>query len=180
MNVVILAAGMGKRMQSALPKVLHPLAGKPLLQHVIDTARSLNPTKLCVIYGHGGAAVPSAVHEWGTEAGIVIDTALQQPQLGTGHAVMQALPQIDENAPTLVLYGDVPLTTSASLQRLVDAAGDDKLAILTVVQDNPFGLGRIIRENGTSSASSKKRMPAKKSARSRKSTAASWSSRPNI
>jgi bifunctional UDP-N-acetylglucosamine pyrophosphorylase/glucosamine-1-phosphate N-acetyltransferase len=148
MNVVILAAGMGKRMQSALPKVLHPLAGKPLLQHVIDTARSLSPTKLCVIYGHGGAAVPSAVHEWGTEAGISIDTALQQPQLGTGHAVMQALPQIDENAPTLVLYGDVPLTTSASLQRLVEAAGTDKLAILTVVQDNPFGLGRIVRENG--------------------------------
>jgi bifunctional UDP-N-acetylglucosamine pyrophosphorylase/glucosamine-1-phosphate N-acetyltransferase len=148
MNVVILAAGMGKRMQSALPKVLHPLAGKPLLQHVIDTARSLNPTKLCVIYGHGGAAVPSAVHEWGTEAGITIDTALQQPQLGTGHAVMQALPQIDENAPTLVLYGDVPLTTSASLQRLVEAAGNDKLAILTVEQANPFGLGRIIRENG--------------------------------
>jgi bifunctional UDP-N-acetylglucosamine pyrophosphorylase/glucosamine-1-phosphate N-acetyltransferase len=148
MNVVILAAGMGKRMQSALPKVLHPLAGKPLLQHVIDTARSLNPTKLCVIYGHGGAAVPSAVHEWGLHAGITIDTALQQPQLGTGHAVMQALPQIDENAPTLVLYGDVPLTTSASLQRLVEAAGNDKLAILTVEQNNPFGLGRIIRENG--------------------------------
>jgi bifunctional UDP-N-acetylglucosamine pyrophosphorylase/glucosamine-1-phosphate N-acetyltransferase len=148
MNVVILAAGMGKRMQSALPKVLHPLAGKPLLQHVIDTARSLNPTKLCVIYGHGGAAVPSAVHEWGTNAGITIDTALQQPQLGTGHAVMQALPQVDENASTLVLYGDVPLTTSASLQRLVEAAGNDKLAILTVEQANPFGLGRIIRENG--------------------------------
>jgi bifunctional UDP-N-acetylglucosamine pyrophosphorylase/glucosamine-1-phosphate N-acetyltransferase len=101
-----------------------------------------------VIYGHGGAAVPSAVHEWGTDAGITIDTALQQPQLGTGHAVMQALPQIDEDAPTLVLYGDVPLTTSASLQRLVEAAGKDKLAIMTVEQNNPFGLGRIIRENG--------------------------------
>jgi bifunctional UDP-N-acetylglucosamine pyrophosphorylase/glucosamine-1-phosphate N-acetyltransferase len=148
MNVVILAAGMGKRMQSALPKVLHPLAGKPLLQHVISTARSLKPSKLCVIYGHGGAAVPSAVHQWTEDGGVGIDTALQQPQLGTGHAVMQALPQIDENAPTLVLYGDVPLTTSASLQRLVEAAGSDKLAILTVVQDNPFGLGRIIREDG--------------------------------
>jgi bifunctional UDP-N-acetylglucosamine pyrophosphorylase/glucosamine-1-phosphate N-acetyltransferase len=148
MNVVILAAGMGKRMQSALPKVLHPLAGKPLLQHVINTARSLNPKKLCVIYGHGGAAVPSAVHAWSVDGGVNIDTALQQPQLGTGHAVMQALPQIDAEAPTLVLYGDVPLTTSASLQRLVDAAGSDKLAILTVVQDNPFGLGRIVRENG--------------------------------
>jgi bifunctional UDP-N-acetylglucosamine pyrophosphorylase/glucosamine-1-phosphate N-acetyltransferase len=135
-------------MQSALPKVLHPLAGKPLLQHVIDTARSLNPKKLCVIYGHGGAAVPSAVHEWGIEGGVTIDTALQQPQLGTGHAVMQALPQIDDNAPTLVLYGDVPLTTSVSLQRLAAVAGNDKLGILTVVQDNPFGLGRIVRENG--------------------------------
>ena len=148
MNVVILAAGMGKRMQSALPKVLHPLAGKPLLQHVINTALSLQPGKLCVIYGHGGAAVPSAVAGWSAPGGIAIDTALQQPQLGTGHAVMQALPQIDPAAPTLVLYGDVPLTTSASLQRLVEAAGSDKLAILTVVQDNPFGLGRIVRENG--------------------------------
>jgi bifunctional UDP-N-acetylglucosamine pyrophosphorylase/glucosamine-1-phosphate N-acetyltransferase len=147
MNVVILAAGMGKRMQSALPKVLHPLAGKPLLQHVIDTARSLSPSKLCVIYGHGGAAVPSAVQAWSAQ-GVAIDTALQEPQLGTGHAVMQALPQIDENAPTLVLYGDVPLTTAASLRRLVEAAGDDKLAILTVEQANPFGLGRIVRENG--------------------------------
>lgn len=148
MNVVILAAGMGKRMQSALPKVLHPLAGKPLLRHVIDTARSLSPKKLCVIYGHGGAAVPSAVQAWSGEGEVAIDTALQQPQLGTGHAVIQALPHIDQQAPTLVLYGDVPLTTSASLQRLIEAAGDDKLAILTVVQDNPFGLGRIVRENG--------------------------------
>jgi bifunctional UDP-N-acetylglucosamine pyrophosphorylase/glucosamine-1-phosphate N-acetyltransferase len=148
MNVVILAAGMGKRMQSALPKVLHPLAGKPLLQHVINTARSLQPGKLCVIYGHGGAAVPSAVAAWTAAGELAIDTALQQPQLGTGHAVMQALPQIDATQPTLVLYGDVPLTTAASLRRLVEAAGDDKLAILTVVQDNPFGLGRIVREDG--------------------------------
>jgi bifunctional UDP-N-acetylglucosamine pyrophosphorylase / glucosamine-1-phosphate N-acetyltransferase len=148
MNVVILAAGMGKRMQSALPKVLHPLAGKPLLQHVIDTALSLNPARVCVIYGHGGAAVPSAVQAWGGAAGVTIDTALQEPQLGTGHAVMQALPQVDATAPTLVLYGDVPLTAAASLRRLVEAAGSDKLAILTVEQDNPFGLGRIVREDG--------------------------------
>ncbi|MEH6433428.1 bifunctional UDP-N-acetylglucosamine diphosphorylase/glucosamine-1-phosphate N-acetyltransferase GlmU [Massilia sp. DD77] len=148
MNVVILAAGMGKRMQSALPKVLHPLAGKPLLQHVIDTARSLKPSKLCVIYGHGGAAVPEMVGKLAESTGAAIDTALQQPQLGTGHAVMQAVPQIDENVPTLVLYGDVPLTTADSLRRLVEAAGSDKLAILTVEQANPFGLGRIVRENG--------------------------------
>jgi bifunctional UDP-N-acetylglucosamine pyrophosphorylase/glucosamine-1-phosphate N-acetyltransferase len=148
MNVVILAAGMGKRMQSALPKVLHPLAGKPLLQHVINTARTLAPGKLCVIYGHGGAAVPTMVAGLAAEGHAPIDTALQEPQLGTGHAVMQAVPQLDENAPTLVLYGDVPLTTAASLRGLVEAAGSDKLGILTVEQSNPFGLGRIVREGG--------------------------------
>ncbi|HZV65584.1 MAG TPA: bifunctional UDP-N-acetylglucosamine diphosphorylase/glucosamine-1-phosphate N-acetyltransferase GlmU [Telluria sp.] len=148
MNVVILAAGMGKRMQSALPKVLHPLAGKPLLQHVIDTARTLAPSKLCVIYGHGGAAVPELVKRLNDGTHAAIDTALQEPQLGTGHAVMQAVPQLDDNAPTLILYGDVPLTAAASLRRLVDAAGADKLAILTVEQANPFGLGRIVREGG--------------------------------
>jgi bifunctional UDP-N-acetylglucosamine pyrophosphorylase/glucosamine-1-phosphate N-acetyltransferase len=148
MNVVILAAGMGKRMQSALPKVLHPLAGKPLLQHVIETARSLAPGKLCVIYGHGGAAVPTMVGQLAGTWQATIDTALQEPQLGTGHAVMQALPKLDEDQPTLVLYGDVPLTTSASLRKLVDAAGKDKLAIMTVEQANPFGLGRIVRDNG--------------------------------
>jgi bifunctional UDP-N-acetylglucosamine pyrophosphorylase/glucosamine-1-phosphate N-acetyltransferase len=148
MNVVILAAGMGKRMQSALPKVLHPLAGKPLLQHVIDTARELAPSKLCVIYGHGGAAVPEMVKLQNNGEHAIIDTALQEPQLGTGHAVMQAAPQLDDNAPTLILYGDVPLTTAASLRRLVDAAGSDKLAILTVEQANPFGMGRIVRDGG--------------------------------
>ncbi len=148
MNVVILAAGMGKRMQSVLPKVLHPLAGKPLLQHVIDAAWSLAPRKLCVIYGHGGAAVPAMVEKLCVDGQARIDTALQEPQLGTGHAVMQALPQLDEDVPTLVLYGDVPLTTPASLHRLVEAAGSDKLAILTVEQANPFGLGRIVREGG--------------------------------
>ncbi|WP_208278977.1 bifunctional UDP-N-acetylglucosamine diphosphorylase/glucosamine-1-phosphate N-acetyltransferase GlmU [Massilia oculi] len=148
MNVVILAAGMGKRMQSALPKVLHPLAGKPLLRHVIDTARSMSPQKLCVIYGHGGAAVPDMVSALAQETGVTIDTALQQPQLGTGHAVMQAVPQLDDGSATLVLYGDVPLTTADTLRRLVEAAGSDKLGILTVEQANPFGLGRIVRENG--------------------------------
>ncbi|MDQ1829959.1 bifunctional UDP-N-acetylglucosamine diphosphorylase/glucosamine-1-phosphate N-acetyltransferase GlmU [Massilia scottii] len=149
MNVVILAAGMGKRMQSALPKVLHPLAGKPLLQHVIDTARALAPSKLCVIYGHGGAAVPEMLKRQDSTGHAAIDTALQEPQLGTGHAVSQAVPQLDEDVPTLILYGDVPLTAVASLKRLVDAAGTDKLGILTVVQANPFGLGRIVREGGT-------------------------------
>ena len=142
MNVVILAAGMGKRMQSALPKVLHPIAGKPMLSHVIDTAHSLSASRLCVIYGHGGAAVLELLAQRADK----VATALQEPQLGTGHAVMQALPELDESVPTLVLYGDVPLTTSASLQALVQAAGADKLGILTVVQDDPFGLGRIVRD----------------------------------
>jgi bifunctional UDP-N-acetylglucosamine pyrophosphorylase/glucosamine-1-phosphate N-acetyltransferase len=142
MNVVILAAGVGKRMRSALPKVLHPLAGKPLLSHVVDTARMLSPSALCVIYGHGGEMVPEALQA----SGIVF--AKQAPQLGTGHAVMQALPHLDDNAPTLVLYGDVPLTTAKSLQRLLDIADKDKLAILTVELDDPTGYGRIVREQG--------------------------------
>jgi bifunctional UDP-N-acetylglucosamine pyrophosphorylase/glucosamine-1-phosphate N-acetyltransferase len=144
MNVVILAAGMGKRMQSALPKVLHPLAGKPLLQHVLDTARSLSASQLCVIYGHGAAAVQALLAKQPQP----VATALQEKQLGTGHAVMQGLPELDDNVPTLILYGDVPLTTTASLQALITAAGNDKLGILTVVQDDPTGLGRIVRENG--------------------------------
>ncbi len=142
MNIVILAAGMGKRMQSALPKVLHPLAGKPLLSHVIDTARQLSPSTLCVIYGHGGEQVPQLLQTRD------LSFAKQEPQLGTGHAVMQAVPQLDDHAPTLILYGDVPLTTAASLQRLLDIAGADKLGILTVDLDNPTGYGRIVRENG--------------------------------
>ncbi len=148
MNVVILAAGMGKRMQSALPKVLHPLAGKPLLSHVIDTARGLAPSKLCVIYGHGGAAVLKLLEKQNSAQAVQIEAALQEQQLGTGHAVMQALPLLDESVPTLILYGDVPLTSAAALHRLVVAAGSDKLGILTVEQDNPFGLGRMVRENG--------------------------------
>lgn len=148
MNVVILAAGMGKRMQSALPKVLHPLAGKPLLSHVIDTARTLAPSKLCVIYGHGGAAVLKLLDQYKSGQSLDIAAAEQAQQLGTGHAVQQALPLLDDNVPTLILYGDVPLTSSDSLQKLVQAAGDKQLAILTVEQDDPFGLGRIVRENG--------------------------------
>jgi bifunctional UDP-N-acetylglucosamine pyrophosphorylase/glucosamine-1-phosphate N-acetyltransferase len=142
MNVVILAAGMGKRMQSALPKVLHPLAGKPLLSHVIDTARALSPATLCVIYGHGGDMVPQLL------GSPDIAFARQEPQLGTGHAVMQALPHLVDDMPTLVLYGDVPLTTARSLQRLLDIANKNKLAILTVELDDPTGYGRIVRENG--------------------------------
>ena len=142
MNIVILAAGMGKRMQSALPKVLHPLAGKPLLSHVIDTARALSPTGLCVIYGHGGEAVPESMRSPD------IKFARQEPQLGTGHAVMQAVPHLRDDVPTLILYGDVPLTTRDSLQQLLDSAGSDKLGILTVELKDPTGYGRIVRQQG--------------------------------
>jgi len=140
MNVVILAAGMGKRMQSALPKVLHPLAGKPLLSHVVDTARTLVPTSLCIIYGHGGEAVPAAL------AAADLHFARQEPQLGTGHAVMQAVDQLDESVPTLVLYGDVPLTRAETLGALVGAAGNDHLGVLTVHLNDPTGYGRIVRD----------------------------------
>jgi bifunctional UDP-N-acetylglucosamine pyrophosphorylase / glucosamine-1-phosphate N-acetyltransferase len=139
MNIVILAAGQGKRMHSNLPKVLHPVAGKALAQHVIDTARTLAPEKLIVVYGHGGDAVKA------TLAAPDIAWAEQAQQLGTGHAVAQALPELCPAAQTLVLYGDVPLTTAATLKRLLQA-GRDGLAILTVDLADPNGYGRIVRD----------------------------------
>ena len=139
MNVVILAAGQGKRMHSNLPKVLHPVAGKALAQHVIDTARSLMPEKLVVVYGHGGEAVRSTLNE--TD----VLWAKQEPQLGTGHAVAQALPELSGEGHTLVLYGDVPLTKASTLKRLLQA-GKDGLAILTVELVDPAGYGRIVRD----------------------------------
>lgn len=138
MNVVILAAGKGKRMHSNLPKVLHPLAGKPLLGHVLDTARSLSPESLCVVVGHGGEVVRQAV------AAPDVQFGEQSPQLGTGHAVQQALPYLGQGSHTLVLYGDVPLVQASTLKRLL-AAAQDGLAVLTVALDNPQGYGRILR-----------------------------------
>lgn len=138
MNIVILAAGQGKRMYSKLPKVLHPLAGKALAQHVIDTARGLQPQKLVVVYGHGGDVVRQ------TLSAPDIHWAEQAQQLGTGHAVAQALPQLTESDVTLVLYGDVPLTQAETLKRLLLAAKDG-LAILTVNLADPSGYGRIVR-----------------------------------
>jgi bifunctional UDP-N-acetylglucosamine pyrophosphorylase/glucosamine-1-phosphate N-acetyltransferase len=139
MNIVILAAGQGKRMHSNLPKVLHPIAGKALAQHVIDTARTLAPEKLIVVYGHGGDIVKT------TLAAPDLAWAEQAQQLGTGHAVAQALPELGPAAQTLVLYGDVPLTTAATLKRLLQA-GRDGLAILTVDLADPAGYGRIVRD----------------------------------
>jgi bifunctional UDP-N-acetylglucosamine pyrophosphorylase/glucosamine-1-phosphate N-acetyltransferase len=139
MNIVILAAGQGKRMHSNLPKVLHPLAGKALVAHVIDTARSLSPQTLCLVYGHGGEAVRA------TLAAPDLAWALQEPQLGTGHAVQQALPHLPAQGTTLVLYGDVPLIQAETLKRLLHGA-QDALAILTVELADAEGYGRIVRD----------------------------------
>lgn len=139
MNIVILAAGQGKRMHSNLPKVLHPLAGKALVAHVIDTARSLQPETLTLVYGHGGEAVRSTLESPD------LSWALQSPQLGTGHAVQQALPFLKAGGVTLVLYGDVPLIQAETLKRLIHAA-QGGLAILTVSLDDPSGYGRIVRD----------------------------------
>ncbi|MBI5786258.1 MAG: NTP transferase domain-containing protein, partial [Rhodocyclales bacterium] len=142
MNVVILAAGQGKRMHSDLPKVLHPIAGKPMLAHVADTARKLGAGNTCVVYGHGGEQVREAL------AAPDLTWAKQEPQLGTGHAVLQALPQLDPAAPTLVLYGDVPLIRAETLARLLKVSQDGTLALLTVRLPNPKGYGRIVRAQG--------------------------------
>ncbi len=141
MHVVILAAGQGKRMRSALPKVLQPLAGRPLLAHVLATARSLGAVKLCVVYGHGGELVQKAL------AAPDLDWALQAEQLGTGHAVQQAQSYLPQTGPVLVLYGDVPLTRRETLIELVEAAGDKGFSLLTVEMDDPTGYGRIVRND---------------------------------
>ena len=129
-------------MRSDLPKVLHPLAGKAMLAYVLDTARSLGAQKICVVIGHGGDAIRTAL------SAPDIDWAVQEPQLGTGHALLQALPYLDSEAPTLVLYGDVPLTQAATLQGLIDSARNSHLALLTAQMPNPHGYGRIVRVDG--------------------------------
>lgn len=125
-------------MYSNKPKVLHALAGKPLVRHVLDCASTLQPQRICVVYGHGGEAVPQALSEY--DAQFVI----QEPQLGTGHAVQQAMPQLTSDGRTLVLYGDVPLVQQATLRRMQEAG--DGLVLLTVMLDNPTGYGRIVRD----------------------------------
>ncbi len=141
LNVVILAAGRGTRMHSDKPKVLHALAGKTLVQHVLDCAHKLDPQTICVVYGHGGEAVPKALNTSD------IFFVLQEPQLGTGHAVQQAMPHLDDDSKTLVLYGDVPLIQHTTLHQMQQAGSG--LTLLTVNMANPTGYGRIVRnENG--------------------------------
>jgi bifunctional UDP-N-acetylglucosamine pyrophosphorylase/glucosamine-1-phosphate N-acetyltransferase len=140
MEVVILAAGMGKRMRSALPKVLQPLAGRPMLAHVLASARALGGGRICVVYGHGGETVRARL-----DAPDLVWVE-QSPQLGTGHAVQQALPQLSDGEQALVLYGDVPLIGVPTLTRLTEAAGQARLALLTVELADPTGYGRILRD----------------------------------
>jgi bifunctional UDP-N-acetylglucosamine pyrophosphorylase / glucosamine-1-phosphate N-acetyltransferase len=140
MQIVILAAGQGKRMRSRLPKVLQPIAARPMLAHVLDTARALAPERICVVYGHGGDAVRAAL------SAPDIVWAEQAQQLGTGHAVQQAMPQLNDDGMALILYGDVPLTRAETLHTLVAASGGKGVALLTVNMDQPTGYGRIIRD----------------------------------
>ena len=140
LSVVILAAGQGKRMKSGWPKVLQPLAGRALLKHVIDTARELSPDAIHVVYGHGAEQVQAAFK---SEA---LSWVLQERQLGTGHAVLQALPAIPDAHTVLVLYGDVPLIRRDTLEELLKLADSKTLAVLTVMLSDPSGYGRILRD----------------------------------
>ena len=140
LSVIILAAGQGKRMKSDLPKVLQPLAGKPMLRHVIEAAQRLGPASIHVVYGHGGEQVRAAL------ADAPVSWALQAEQLGTGHAVMQAMPQVPDANQVLVLYGDVPMIRVETLQQLVSLAGPKVLSLLTVQLADPTGYGRIVRD----------------------------------
>ncbi|MBI2754083.1 MAG: bifunctional UDP-N-acetylglucosamine diphosphorylase/glucosamine-1-phosphate N-acetyltransferase GlmU [Betaproteobacteria bacterium] len=141
LEIIVLAAGQGKRMHSALPKVLHCLAGRPMLAHVLEAARALAPKRILVVHGHGGDAVKAAFD------GAALEWIEQAEQLGTGHAVMQALPRSAPESEVLVLYGDVPLVRAETLRRLVDAARGG-LAILTTELPDPSGYGRIVRGAG--------------------------------
>ena len=140
LHVVILAAGQGSRMKSALPKVLHPIAGRPMLHHVIDTAKLLGAEKIHTVIGHGADKVREVTDE------ASVNWVTQSEQLGTGHAVAQALPDLPDDARVLVLYGDVPLTRHETLEGLVGTLDDNTLGLLTVTMDNPQGYGRIVRD----------------------------------
>ncbi len=143
LNVVVMAAGRGTRMKSALPKVLHRLGGRSLLQHVLDAAAGLGEVHAVLVTGHGADAVEAAVAATGATC------VRQLPQLGTGHAVQQAVPALrDDNTTTLVLNGDVPLIRSATAQALADACGGARLALLTITLADPAGYGRIVRGAG--------------------------------
>ncbi|MGG4609190.1 bifunctional UDP-N-acetylglucosamine diphosphorylase/glucosamine-1-phosphate N-acetyltransferase GlmU [Providencia sp. Me31A] len=140
-SVVILAAGKGTRMYSELPKVLHLLAGKPMVQHVIDTAKSIGASDIHLVYGHGGDLLKEKLGEQN------LNWVLQAEQLGTGHAMQQAAPSFQDDEDIVMLYGDVPLIAKDTLDRLIEVKPQGGIGLLTVILDNPTGYGRIIREN---------------------------------
>ena len=144
LSVVVLAAGEGKRMKSALPKVLQPLAGRPLLKHVLDTARSLEPAAVYVVYGHGGERVRAQL------AAEPVTWVLQEERRGTGHALLQAMPHIPDGHTVLVLYGDVPLIRRATLAQLLPGGARAQVRLLTMKADDPAGYGRIVRDRSGS------------------------------
>ena len=139
LHVVILAAGKGTRMRSSLPKVLHPVAGRPMVSHVIETAQQLGADAIHLVYGHGGELLQQRLNETS------VQWVLQAEQLGTGHAVAQAMPAIPDEARVLVLYGDTPLITPATLNKLLMVQPAGGIGLLTVNLDNPTGYGRIVR-----------------------------------
>ena len=141
LHIVVLAAGKGSRMKSAKPKVLHELAGRPMLEHVLDTAQSLNPNCIHLVVGHESEQIKHYFAGYPAD----LNWVYQNEQLGTGHAVAQAIPSIPDKAQVLVLYGDVPLIAQNSLQELVELADDQTLALLTVEMEDPTGYGRIVR-----------------------------------
>ncbi|MDO6446714.1 bifunctional UDP-N-acetylglucosamine diphosphorylase/glucosamine-1-phosphate N-acetyltransferase GlmU [Colwellia sp. 1_MG-2023] len=143
LSVVILAAGKGTRMRSSLPKVLHPIADKPMVSHVIDAARHLNAENIYVVYGFGGDVLKAVV------TGDDLTFVEQKEQLGTGHAVDMASPYLKDDENVLVLYGDVPLTKVSTLESLIEVKPDQGMSLLTVHLSNPTGYGRIVRENQT-------------------------------
>ena len=146
LSVIILAAGQGTRMRSDLPKVLQPLAGRPLLTHVLDCAAALGANDVAVVYGHGGDVVRNTCDRDG------LRWVLQAEQLGTGHAVQQAMPDTPDANQVLVLFGDVPLLTAATLERLIAATPAEAVSILSVDLDDPNGYGRIVRDGENVSA----------------------------
>jgi bifunctional UDP-N-acetylglucosamine pyrophosphorylase / glucosamine-1-phosphate N-acetyltransferase len=146
-DVVIMAAGLGTRMKSRLPKVLHRLAGRALVEHVIAAAAPLNARRIVVVTGNGAAEVEQELIRWAADGGLPVPSfARQEPQLGTGHAVQQALPLLPDDGTTLILNGDVPLIQSDTLQALADRSGTRALALLTVDMPDATGYGRIVRD----------------------------------
>ena len=142
LSVIILAAGAGTRMRSLKPKVLHELAGIPMVEHVYNTAKALGAKQVQVVYGHGGDLLKQRCQHF------EVEWALQAEQLGTAHAVQQASTNVDGDDVVLILYGDVPLTKAETLQTLVSNASANNVSLLTVELDDPTGYGRIVREGG--------------------------------